>query len=423
MRNEHKTRSAGRAAAGFDPLASDSNFYSGSPSERPLYEQHNLSEAQRVRKTRRHQAVAGRRKEGIDPREKMALLAILKAGVVLVLLVIAFFLLWKGIKLYEESIWIENQRPEEAAPVLREVVQLEEFDIGDQDSRILFAERVKMWDEAERLVRSADTFMQRNNIDQAIGRCQEALRLDPFHMGALERLGRLYKAQGMHVEAINAYIRALSVDPSREDLHLGLIDLLDQRGDSDAVVFMARWYFGQHTYNADVQRHLASALYQKGEFAEAAEAFERALKDAPEDVGILEQLAKARIQLGEYDKALPSLEKLRELNFNEQTYYLLIAVCHAQLGHGLETVQTLGKAAHLFGQNTVVGWMQDPRLDPVRQDRTFQAFADRVGGEEFRKWLERVAQSMESEDREKVMPQLTLPERETIDTELLKPRK
>jgi len=123
--------------------------------------------------------------------------------------------------------------------------------------------------------------------------------------------------------------------------------------------------------------------------------------------------------LKEYGKALEVLERLREFNYREQRYYRKIVVCNAQMGRSLETVQTLGKAAHLFGQNVVIGWIQDPMLDPVREDRTFQAFADRVGGEEFRKWLEKVAKAMDGNEEEDIAPQLNLPEQQRPDATLL----
>jgi tetratricopeptide (TPR) repeat protein len=423
MRKKRKNKSSDRGSGGFEHIPASADFYTGSPSEQPLYQDRQVSDARRVRKTGRHQAVAGRRKENIDPREKMALVAILKSSIMILLLVIAFFMLRKGIKLYEEKVWMDTQGTREESPVLREVVLVEEFDIQDQDAREKFAERIEIWKQAERMVRSADGFLQRNNFDQAIERCQDALRLDPAHMGALDRLGNLYYQKGMYVEAINSYIRLLSVDPSREELQERLIQSLDAHEDADAVVYMSRWYLERNNYDEDVQRFLANALFTKGEYAEAADAYDRVLKDSPKDVLALEQQAKAYMLLEQYDKALFSLELLRETNYRDQSYYRKIAVCNAQLGKSTETVQTLGKAAHLFGQNVVMGWIQDPKLDPVREDRTFQAFAYRVGGEEFRKWLEQVAKTMEGEERKDVSPQLKLPDQDTLDQDMLNLRK
>ena len=424
MKRKKQTNNTSKPSESYEHLGAESDFYTGgTPSEQPLYQDRYHSSNSRVRKTDRHQSVAGKRKEVVDIREKMALLAILKTGVMIILLVIAFFLLKQGINIYEQSLFVKTQSEAKVSPVLREIQSVEEFNIADQDSLEMFAERIEVWKEASRLVRSAEGLLKRNNLDFAIERCQDALRLDPSHMGALEYLGVLYYQKGMNVEAINSYIRLLSVDPSRADLQEKIIQALDAYKDSNAVTYMSRWYLEQNVYNENVQRYLANALYRNEEYAEAASAYSRVLKDDPTDLESLEQQAKAYMFLKEYENALEILDVLREHNYREQSYYRLISICNAQLGNGLETVQTLGKAAHLFGQNIVMGWVQDPQLDPVREDRTFQVFAERVGGEEFRKWLEKVAQTMDRKEKKDISPQLSLPKAGALDRELLNPRK
>ena len=425
MKRKKQTNNTPKATGGYEHLGTQSSdFYTGgAPSEQPLYQDRHQSSTTRVRKTGRHQAAAGRRKETVDIREKMALIAILKSSIMILLLIFAFLLLWKSIGIYEETLFVKNLSEEKVSSVLSEIQPIKEFDINNQDSREMFAERIEIWKEANRLIRSAEGLLKRDNLDLAIERCQDALRLDPSHMGALEHLGALYYQKSMFVEAINAYIRLLSVDPSRKDLQEMLIQALDAHEDSNAVAYMSRWYLEQNNYNENVQRYLANALFGNEEYAEAAEAAEaynRVLKDDPTDQESLEQQSKAYMFLEEYEKALDSLDRLRELNYREQSYYRQMAICQAQLGNGLETVQTLGKAAHLFGQNIVMGWVQDPKLDPVREDRTFQAFAERVGGEEFRKWLEKVAKTMDGEQRKDVTPQLNLPKKGALDQDLLK---
>ncbi len=419
-KKKHTKKHAG--SSGFEQLPSDADFYTGSPTERPLYEDRPTTAMNRVRKTARHQAVHGRRKEGVDPREKMALIAILRATIMIILLVIAFFMLKKGISIYEEKVWMDNQAVPETAAVMRNVDLIEGFDVTDQ-SKESFARRIDVWMETERLIRSVDDLLLRNNVDEAIQRCNEALNLDPAHAGTLKRLGSLYFQKEMYVESVNTYIRLLSIDPSRKEYQLALLKSLDAFGDPDATIFVAQWYQRQNMYNEDVQRYMANAFYQQEKYSEAAEAYERVLKDSPKNVEALENQSVSYMRLEQYDKALASLDKLVAVNFRDPTCYKRIAICNAQLGNGLETVQTLGKSAHLFGQNTVMMWIQDPRMDPIRMDRTFQAFTDRVGGEEFRRYLEKMAQTMESQPEKRIVPQLGLPDSEAIDTELLKPRK
>ncbi|HEY5653369.1 MAG TPA: tetratricopeptide repeat protein [Pontiella sp.] len=396
------------SSAGFDHMPESSDFYSGSPTERPLYQDRPISESNRIRKTGRHQSGKGRRKE-LNTRELSALLAILKSGIVIILILLAFFLLYKGISIYERKTFMESQLRQEVSPVMLEAISAPDFDGATQDSNVLFSERLEIWKETERLVRSADGLLIHNNFNLAIERCQQALTLNPFHLGALERLGKLYSKQGRNVEAINTYIRLLSSDPSRSDFQELLIRALEAHEDAEAVVYMARWYLEFNPYDADVQQCLANALFEQENYEEAIDAYVRVLKDAPRDALVLEQLATAYMQVEDYEHALATLNKLVEIRHRDPMCYRRIAICNAQLGLGEEAARVLGKSIHLFGQKQILEWIQEPKLDPVREDQTFRAFTERVGGAEFRKWTEQVAQKMKEEDRQGIKPQLEAP--------------
>jgi tetratricopeptide (TPR) repeat protein len=422
MRKKKQEEEESHTPAGLEHPTLNSDFYGSAPSELPLYQDGSDLDRNRVRKTERHRVDSGLNKETIDPREKMALLAILKAAVIILMVLIAFFMLWKGIKLYEESIWMDNQPAMELSPVMSDIPGAENIASSDVETGQSFAARIQGWQEADRLVGAADSLLLRNNYDQAIERCQDALRLDPAHMAALKMLGELYYEKGMYPEAVNTYIRLVSIDPSRKDMKKLLITALDTNGDAESVVAMAQWFRDTDGFDEDFHRYLANALFQLEEYSEAAMAYERLLKSSPQDADGIQNLASSYIYLEQYDQALVVLEKLQAINYRDQNCYKQILICHAQLGHGSETVQILGKAAHLFGQNTVVSWISDPQLDPVRQDPSFQAFADRVGGREFRLYLEKMSQAMEGEDDKGIDPHLTIPKQDEMDGEVHQPQ-
>lgn len=388
MKKQRKKYRIEKPQGGFDHVTSTTGFYSFNPVERPLSEGGKPVESHAVGRTRRHDAAEGRGPQKMDPREKMALIAILKLAVLIIVLIIVLFMLRMGIKLYEESIWVNTVQPPEASPLLQEVDLVQEFDIADQASRDQFAERVEMWKEAERLVANADLLLQRKIYDEAILLCQEALRHDPAHLGALERLGELHYAKGDYVKAVNAYIRLLSVDPSRKDTRKKLIESLSAYGDFKAVKYMAEWYREENRFDAEVDRYLARAHFGLEEYEEAARAYERVLVEIPDDYDSMDRLATACMRIGAWEKALRPLEKLRTHRFRDPVYMKNIAVCHAQLEQPSETVQVLVRAAQTFGQQVVLSMIQDPQLDPVRTEREFRALVDRIGGEEFRMGLE-----------------------------------
>lgn len=415
--------SSGSVSSGFGNLPDTTDFYSGGPDEQPLYRGRSHADAAQIRKTDRHQAVGGRPKEAIDLRERMALLSILKALVMVLLLVIAFFMLWKGIKIYEESVWLDSQEELETSPVLEEMVLPEEYGVEEQ-AQEQFAERIVLWKESERLVQFAETLLRRDNYDEAIARCQEALRMNPAHTQALDLLGQLYEGKGAFVKSANAYIRLLSVDPVNDDVQKRLIAVLDQVGDQDAVIHMSKWYLDANVFDVQVQRHLANALYASENFEEAAEAYTRVLREEPANVLALERKAAAYMQLERYSKALTPLKMLRNLNYKKPEYYRHIAICQAQLGQGYETIQILGRASQVFSEKLVMGWMAEPLLDPVRDDRNFRAFADHVGGEGFREWLDQLAKGLEAkDDKAAAGAMISVEKEEKLTAELLQPSK
>ena len=425
-RRKHRTaKHVGSFAPPPSPESSD--FYSTGEQERPLYTTRKSANTYQNKKTERHKKIAGGRKKTADIREKMALVAILRSTVVILLLSITFFLIWRGTNLYEES---QIQKNEAKAPVDMGVLGptiavVETFDITDQNARTNFAQRIENWEKADRLVGTADALLQRNNYDQAIAQCNDALLADPSHRGALERLAALYYEKGDYTNAVNTYVRLMCVDPSHQKVQKNLIQSLDALGDAKAVEYMATWYLDQNLYDADVQRYLANALYAEGKFQEAITAYDRVLRDNPEDIEALEQQVNACLQLQNYEKALPSLEILRKTDYRNPNYYKQMVICYAQLQQGREAVLVLGQAAQLFGQQVVVELIKSPELNPIRDDRTFQAFADRVGGEDFRIWLEKMAKNIEMGEKgngeDKTLKLDT--SNPTMDKDLLKSKK
>jgi len=398
------------------------DFYTVARREKPLFSDRTNEDPVASRKAIRHEKGPGRAVER-DPRERVALIAVIKAAITLLFLFILFFMLWKGIKLYEESIWMENQPAQEVSPVMNEVALVDEFDISAQNAKESFSERLEVWSETERLLRSVGELLLRNNVDDAIDRCQQILRMDPAHIGALQYLGELYFQKSMFVEAVNTYIRLLSVDPSRNDFQLALLKSLDAYGDAESTISVAQWYQSKNIYNEDVQRYLANAYYSQEKYVEAAAAYERVLKDSPRDIVVLEALSIAYMRLEQFDKALTVLKKLVSIEYRDPLFYRRLAYCHAQLGQGTETVQVLGKSAHLFGADTVAMWMQDPLMDPIRRNRDFQLFADTVMTEEYRKYLEQMAQAMDRKDEPTIETGLLdTPAEKSIDSQRLIPQ-
>jgi tetratricopeptide (TPR) repeat protein len=70
-----------------------------------------------------------------------------------------------------------------------------------------------MPDFAEAWNRRAVVYFTQRHYQAAIVNCEEALRLNPSHFGAMHGLGLCYAALGEHRQAIQAFRRTLDIQP------------------------------------------------------------------------------------------------------------------------------------------------------------------------------------------------------------------
>ena len=403
-KKQRSPSAAGDSVVGTPPPPSGGDFYSSPVKEQPLYVDRHEAD-RRVRKTTRHKQVGGRREQRIDPREKVALMAILRSVIVIVLLLMAFVVLLKGISLYEESIVQKQELAVESVavrPALEEEAALvANFDINNEALRKKFAERLERWKEVDRRIRVAGELYRRDINDEAIKECLTALKEDPVHAGGLELLGNIYAEEKKYDLAANAFARLMSLDPSRKETQRKLLETLDALGDYRAVEYIAEWYLRQNVYDADIERMLANAQYAAGNYEQAAESYSRVLADQPDNDDALERIAASYMKLERYEDALVPLEKLCDVNYHDPVGFKRLAGCQAQLKNGAETARVLGDAIQLFGAKMVLGWIQDPVFDPVRKEHVFQSFVDHSGGEDLRKWLEKLAEDTKKREEKK----------------------
>ncbi|MCF7849198.1 MAG: tetratricopeptide repeat protein [Kiritimatiellales bacterium] len=396
MKKKRKEKSSTRAGSGFDNLSTSGDLYASAPTEKPLYDVTGASDSRHVRRTSRHHVHKGRETQ-TDPREKAALISILKSTVMILLLIIAFFLLKTGVGIYEDSVALKYMTPMAPSPVMQEVVPIADLAIEDGTVKGQFAERIRLWSEAERHIRAADALLERNILKQAIERCQEALTLDHSHSGALERLGDLYFREGNYIASVNALIRLLSIDPAKPAVQKKLLQSLVALEDWKSVIKMAEWYMGQNDADRDIQEYLGKALCAENQLEKAVSIYASILRTDPEHAPTLKRLGEIYMSIGQYEQAVIPYTKLRETDYKEADYYRQLAICYAHLHQATDAVNVLGRAAQIFGDAVVIGWVKDPLMDVVREDRVFQGFTDRIAGQETRKWLEQMARNIKDE--------------------------
>ena len=130
--------------------------------------------------------------------------------------------------------------------------------------------------------------------DEARGRYERALAIDPFHARALNNLGLGYAQRGQTPAALALFRRATEAGPDNAEAWSNLgVALLDVGRRSDAIAAIRTAI--ALAPSADAHNNLGIALAQEGWLKEAADEFRAALKIVPNHVSArrnLEQVSR-----------------------------------------------------------------------------------------------------------------------------------
>lgn len=373
-----------------------SDFYGSTTGETQLYVEASRPKGS-LRKTTRHRAVRGKRKENADQRDRLAMMAILKWSSILVVLLIAlivtkFTLNSVEEKRAEEALAGARQRDAGGVNVMifgSDPLALENS-VGKESMETL----VGACENAERLLNTADSYVLQGDLDGAIEKCLEVLKINPVHAETLERLGELYFRQGKYIASANAYSYLVKTAPEREELQQNLLRSLVALGELESVIEVANWYQKNNEYNHDVQNYIAKAYFEGELYEQALTAYDRLLNEKPRDVDYLGIRSEILLRLERYEDALAALEQLQSVKGRDLYICENMTICYAQLGKAFESVRMMERSAVLFGQNTVFSWLDNSLLDPIRSGQEFIIFNERIGGSEFREYLASIERSM-----------------------------
>lgn len=403
----------------FEPLSPTADFYGSKPDDYTLFEAHSRKKPTDTLRTGRHlPSQMNKENPNQDIRDKMALIALVKVGVLIVFLGLTAFFVKQIIGIYQQRMFLEYSLKAKADPVLQPLKVGAALSSEEVSSAESFVERIDIWRGAQRYYLTAKNLMMRTMNVEAIDQCKEALRLLPTHAASLQLMGDLYFEQEKYVEAANAYIRLLSIDPTSGKYQKNLIRTLDAHGNTVAVTDMAEWYLEGNLNDLEIQRYMANALFAQDRHEEAEKAYAKILIQDPDLVQVKQRRAVSLLQLERYEEALVLFESLKKEDYYNPGYHRQVIICNAQLNRPSAVVDQLARSAQLFGQDEVLKWIESPKLDVIRDDSTFQAFTERVGGEDFRKWLQKMAKDITS-GKDKFQPELKVPNQQMVAPDLL----
>jgi len=208
---------------------------------------------------------------------------------------------------------------------------------------------------------------------------QLAIRLDPsyatahhwYAMSCLVPMGRLD-------EAVDEMFVAQSLDPVSSIIarDLALVHLF--RRDFDAALDQCDHAIELNAHFSPAYWALGLVQEQRKDFDEAAAAFQRAIHLSPQTPRMQAGLARTEALAGKRKEATEILRKLETLSEQRYVSPFEFASMRFALGQIDFGFRWFNKACQ--DRSFELLWMRvDPRLDPVRSDKRFEAAAKRMG--------------------------------------------
>jgi protein O-mannosyl-transferase len=132
-------------------------------------------------------------------------------------------------------------------------------------------------DPVKALTNLGDALTRQNRYDEAIDRCEEALKIDPDYADAHYNLAVALRLRGRLDDAIEHFRESLRLQPGCADAHNNLGIALAQKRMFAEAIGQFRKVVEIAPAWADARRNLGMALTDNGQFAEALEQYQIAL--------------------------------------------------------------------------------------------------------------------------------------------------
>jgi len=148
-----------------------------------------------------------------------------------------------------------------------------------------------------------------NMVKKAIDQYQKITQGAPKDIESWLMLGRLQKIAQNSTDAMNAYKKALEIDPDNEDANTGLAMVYADLGDNKAAAEMLR-KLAEKNPSPRSLTSLAEVYEQLKDYALAAETLRKALEQQPGNADLKHALAQDLLLADQYDDALKLYQDL-----------------------------------------------------------------------------------------------------------------
>jgi protein O-mannosyl-transferase len=184
-------------------------------------------------------------------------------------------------------------------------------------------------------------------LDAGLITLQEAVRLFPDQIEALNQLGNLWMKRDRAEDAARCFRRAQAVAPQDAVVMNNLANACLRLGRGAEALDLLRAVVRQKPDFHEARYNLANTLAQAGQLAEAAEHYSRVLAQRPDDAEARSNYGNVLMQLGRVPEGIAQLEAAVHLQPGNAELHNNLGVAFAQAGRPAEALGQFREAVRL----------------------------------------------------------------------------
>ena len=256
-----------------------------------------------------------------------------------------------GLNAADQRTYIEAvgllQRVDDADSIDRAIASLESLLINNRDAATVNSTLGRA------LLRKYAMTHDRALVDQASIYTERAVQLDDQEPEAYITLGELRRISGHLPEALTAFQRALTLQPSAAYARIGIADTYSAMGRANDAERSYRGAIAAAPDLPDTYSHYGAFCYGHARYQDAARLFMKQTQLLPNAPRAFANLGAAQQALGDYAGAMRAYRRSIEIKPSSIGYSNL-GTCEYFLGHYDEAVAAYEKALQLAPRNYII---------------------------------------------------------------------
>ncbi|MBL7196821.1 MAG: tetratricopeptide repeat protein [Candidatus Omnitrophica bacterium] len=204
------------------------------------------------------------------------------------------------------------------------------------------------------------SLMQMERYDEALVYLKKAARLNPNNSDLRYSLASVYRDKGMFDDAIREYKKVIRYQADYPNIHNDLGDIYLQQGKSKEAlkeygkeIEYCRARLLNNPDNPIILNNLAYALNEVGEYNKAEEIIGRVINSRPNYRGAYLTLAKIYKNLGNFEQEIIALNKAKALSVSRDFIDRDIAWARSDLASSLENKSNISGNTSFFATDTI----------------------------------------------------------------------